>query len=105
MVVQRLRRIQLVPGFNVRIGQAEKLPGQIKPDRHKPTYREIDELPDTNISGVTCFGHTRNWSNTRSPMANSKSQIRLAVKGTFHHRDTENNRRWTQIYADECDFG
>jgi hypothetical protein len=53
MVVQRLRRIELVPGFNVRIGQAEKLPGQIKPDRHKPTYREIDELPDTNISGVT----------------------------------------------------
>ena len=75
MVVHRLRRVQLVPGFNVRIGQAEKLPGQIKPDRHKPTYREIDELPHTNISGVTCLGHARNLSNTRSAIANSKQQI------------------------------
>jgi hypothetical protein len=37
----------------MRIGQAEGLPDQVEGDRHKPTYREIDELPDTNISGVT----------------------------------------------------
>jgi hypothetical protein len=75
MVVQRLCRVQLVPRLYVRIGQAERLPGQIKHDRHKPTYREIDELPDTNISGVTCLGHARNLSNTRSAIANSKQQI------------------------------
>jgi hypothetical protein len=53
MVVQRLCRVQLVPRLYMRIGQAERLPGQVERDRHKPTYREIDELPDTNISGVT----------------------------------------------------
>ena len=37
----------------MRIGEAERLPDQIKRDRHKPTYREIDELPDMNISKVT----------------------------------------------------
>jgi hypothetical protein len=53
VVVQRLCRVQLVPRPYMRIGQAERLPGQVERDRHKPTYREIDELPDTNISGVT----------------------------------------------------
>jgi hypothetical protein len=53
VVVQRLCRVQLVPRLYMRIGQAEGLPDQVEGDRHKPTYREIDELPDTNISGVT----------------------------------------------------
>jgi len=52
MVVQRFRRIQLVPGLNVRIRKAESLPDEINGDRHKPTYRQIDELLDTIISGV-----------------------------------------------------
>jgi hypothetical protein len=72
VVVQRLRRVQLVPRLYMRIGQAERLPDQIQCDRHKPTYREIDEFPDTNISGVTWLGHARNPSNTRSAIANSK---------------------------------
>jgi hypothetical protein len=52
MVVQRFRRIQLVPGLDVRIRKAESLPDEINGNCRKPTYRQIDELLDTNISGV-----------------------------------------------------
>jgi hypothetical protein len=36
----------------MRIGKAESLPDQIDGDRRKPTYRQIDEVPHTNISGL-----------------------------------------------------